>query len=158
MLNRMIKTGIASVALAASAVLIATPASASPLAAPVALKSVGQWGQSAYEVQRLTEEALYACECQLAVDSISYGYRDASIKNYEIQQIGYDKFKIYATAKLFDGYGYQAQQYDCLVKGGRLLNASHLTPVVHKRSRRGFNRGFGRRGFRNSGFSFRFGY
>ena len=154
----MIKTGIASVALAASAVLIATPASATPLAAPVSLKGfahINQWGQTQHDVARLKRQALYECECQLQYDAKAYGYRYSKVANYDIQQIGPYKFKIYTKAKLFDGYATQYDTYDCLVRNGRVLNSSHLTPIVHKRSRRGFNR---RNGFRNSGFSFRFGY
>lgn len=206
MINRVMKTGVAAVALAASALLANLPANAQERVridrsvsglqlrggSDVTLRggqgfglnevrgrqnfrgergsrgranrnrrndkrrnvNLNGYGQTRQEVKILADKAIYACACQLEVDAYKYGFEDGvfrSTPHYE--QIGPNKFIVKGTAKLYDGYDYTAQNYDCQVKRGGIKHASNLYPANHRRQSRR-NRRNNNFGFRGLTFSF----
>ena len=154
MLNRMMKTGIASAALAASAVLIAAPASADIGAKRhhggkfVHSKFVNDWGQSRRQIRRIKRNAIGACNYQLRADARYLGYKSAKVVDTYAQQVGKRRVRVTTKAKLFDGYNVRWDTYSCTVRRGEVVRANGLQPVRFKRGR-GFkrNRGFGRAAF-----------
>jgi hypothetical protein len=112
------------------------------------------YGQTRQEVKFLADKAIYACACQLEVDANKYGFKDGvfrSTPHYE--QIGPNKFIVKGAAKLYDGYNYTGQAYDCEVKRGSIKHASNLYPANHRRQSRR-NRRNNNFGFRGLTFSF----
>lgn len=110
------------------------------------------YGQTQREVKYLADEALYACACQLELDGHKYGFDDAGFRGTPyIEQVGKSRFIVKGTAKLYDGYSYTAQNYECGVRSGHIRNASRLTPANYA-SYRNRRRGNSIGGF---GFSFR---
>ena len=201
------KTGVTAVALAASALLITTPANAQEgvrvdrsvpglqlrSGADVTLRGgnaqtvslvrndsrrrgdrsrndrrrddrgrrnvrLNDYGQTRQEVQHLADRAIYACACQLEIDAHKYGFEDGAFRSTpHYEQVGPNKFVVKGTAKLFDGYDYSRQSYDCVVRRGSIRNASNLYPVKYRdrgqhNRRDRFNNSFG-----SNGFSFSFG-
>ena len=200
MINRIMKTGVVAVALAASA-LLTTPATAQQGARSdransgvqfdnrsdtvlrggnferargnrnnvrsdnrrrnqgnhnVSHKKVhlNAYGQTRQEVKYLADKAIYACACQLELDAYKYGFKDAAFRSTPYyEQIGPNQFIVKGTAKLYDGYDYSRQSYDCVVRRGDIRKASNLHPVAY-RGKRHNNR---RNGFGVTGISFSFG-
>lgn len=146
MLKKLIKTGIATAALAASAILIAAPASAQAWGNQ-GFYNVNQYQQSPRQVKRLKLRAIDACICQLDYDAAAYGYRDARAVDYVAEQIGPRRFKVYTKAKLFDGYNYNVTNFDCVVRRGEVVRSTPIQPIAYKFQQN--RRGFGGRGFRN---------
>ena len=110
------------------------------------------FGQTYREARNLADEAAYACACQLELDGHRYGYQDAGFRGTPyIEQVGKRRFIIKGTVKLYDGYNYSAQHYECNVRRGDIRGATRLSPAQYA-SRR--NR---RRGRSLGGFSFSFG-
>lgn len=110
---------------------------------------LNEYGQSPDEVKYLVDEAIYACSCQLEIDAHKYGYKEGSFRRApHVEQIGPKKFVVKGGAKLFDGYDYSRQSYDCLVRRGRITRATDIHPVSytsHHSRRNGFRRGYGSR-------------
>ena len=186
MINRIMRTGVAAAALAASALL-----------APMAMAQTGQrldrsvsadqlrggpsirrdrgdrtqfrgdrrdrrdrrdrghhgpklnaFGQTYQEAKYLADEAAYACTCQLEIDGSRYGFEGAGFRGTPyIEQVGKRRFIVKGNAKLYDGYNYSAQHYECSVRHGTIRGAKRLTPANYasfrdRRSRRSFG-GFG---------------
>ena len=156
MINRIMKTGVVAVALAAST-LLAAPAIAQDGVRSNRAVSQAQlrggpnerlqrdrggradlrqvrfndYGQTLREVKHLADKAIYACTCQLEIDARKYGYKDATFRNTPYyEQIGPNRFVVKGTAKLFDGYDYSRQSYDCVVKRGDIKRASDLYPCL----------------------------
>ncbi len=106
---------------------------------------LNEYGQTPKEVRYLIKDAIYACSCQLEIDARKYGYKDAGFRRTpHVEQIGPRRFIVKGRAKLFDGYDYSRQPYDCVVRKGKIRRASALYPVrqaKHFNPRR--NRGFG---------------
>jgi len=114
------------------------------------------YGQTREEVKYLADKAIYACACQLEIDAYKYGYKEGAFRRTpHYEQIGPNRFIVKGTAKLFDGYDYSRQGYDCVVKRGKIKRASNLYPVKFddhgRHNRRDRFNSF------NSGFSFSFG-
>ncbi|MEO0883776.1 MAG: hypothetical protein AAFY34_13750 [Pseudomonadota bacterium] len=166
MMNRIMKTGVVAVALAASA-LLATPAVAQTEFAGGSFGQRGvsdarlqkvhhrgyghqvrlnQFGQTPAEVKYLADRAIYECSCQLQIDARYVGYRGADLRRVRYEQVGRNRFVVYGRAKLFDGYDYRRQPYECVVRRGKIRRASDLYPVQHA--------GFHRDGYRRRGISF----
>ncbi|MEM7663144.1 MAG: hypothetical protein AAF292_12930 [Pseudomonadota bacterium] len=158
MMNRIMKTGVAAVALAASA-LLATPAVAQSASfGQNGFSSVGfqtvkyrghgyhlnRFGQTPEEVKYLADKAIYECDCQLQVNANYVGYKGAELRRIRYDQVGPNKFIVYGRAKLFDGYDYRRQPYECVVRRGRIRSASNLYPVRHASFHKD---GYSRRGF-----------
>ncbi len=109
------------------------------------------FGQTFEEAKYLADEASYACACQLELDGHKYGFKDAGFQGTPyIDQIGKNRFIIKGTAKLFDGYNYTSQHYECSVRRGNIRGATRLSPANYAslRSRRRV------RSFGSFGFSF----
>jgi hypothetical protein len=112
------------------------------------------YGQTRQEVKYLADKAIYACACQLEIDGYKYGFKDATFRSTPYyEQVGPNKFIVKGTAKLYDGYDYSRQGYDCVVKRGSIRRASNLYPVSYRG--KGYNNR--RNGFGVSGISFSFG-
>ena len=119
---------------------------------------LNDYGQTPKEVKHLADKAIYACACQLEIDARKYGYKDGTFRDAPYyEQIGPNRFIVKSAVKLYDGYDYSRQSYDCQVKHGKVRRAANLYPVSYngksghsRRSRR--NNGFG-----FTGFSFSFG-
>ncbi|MEM6411940.1 MAG: hypothetical protein AAF683_10445 [Pseudomonadota bacterium] len=163
MMNRIMKTGVAAVAFAASA-LLATPAVAQSVSFDQrAFSSVGvqtvnyrgrghrvslnRFGQTPDEVRYLADRAIYECDCQLQADANYIGYRGAELRRVRYDQVGPNRFVVYGRAKLFDGYDYRRQPYECVVRRGRIRRSSDLYPIQSARFHGGHS---GRRGIRFS--------
>jgi len=165
MMKRIMKTGVVAVALAASA-LLATPAVAQTASftqtgfSQAGFQTVNhrgrgyghqvrlnQFGQTPQEVKYLADKAIYECDCQLQLDANYVGYQGAQLRGVRYEQIGRNKFVIYGRAKLFDGYEYRRQPYECLVRRGSIRRATDLYPIQHAGFRRN---GYSRRGIRFS--------
>lgn len=184
MINRIMKTGVAAVALAASALLATSPAYAQsgdrfrqdrsfndlrggPDAGFRDFRSdhnvrgrgkarLNKFGQTPKEVKYLTAQALEACICQLEIDAYKYGFEDAGFHSTPyLEQVGHNAFIVKGGAKLYDGYNVSKQSYECAVRRGKIVNASGLFP---SRNAKGFRKGRSNR-FRGgfSGISFSFG-
>ena len=111
---------------------------------------LNDYGQTAQQVKYLADKAIYACACQLEIDAHKYGYKDGSFRATPYyEQIGPNKFIVKGTAKLYDGYDYSRQSYDCQVKHGKIKRAANLYPVSYNG-----NGGHSRRSRRNNGFGF----
>lgn len=114
---------------------------------------LNEYGQTPQEVKYLIDQAIYECDCQLKLDAAKYGYADASFRRTpHVEQIGPRGFAIKGRAKLFDGYDYSRQRYDCVVRKGKVKRSSEVYPVrnaKHQKRRRGY-------GY-NTGWSFSFG-
>lgn len=172
------KIGVAAVALAASA-LLAAPANADDLrrgdsnfttaqfrGGPVNARgnrghnarnrghrgNLNQYGQTPREVQYLADKAIYECSCQLDLDARRSGYRGSDLRRPHVQQIGPAGFKIVGNAKLFDGYDYSRQRYDCVVRRGSVHRATDIHPVRYASH---YSRN--RTGYGSSGLSITFG-
>lgn len=189
MINRIMKTGVAAAALAASALLAPTATaqtgqqldrsvSADQLrGGPSILRDRGDrnqfrgdrrdrrdrrdrghhgpqlnaFGQTHQEAKYLADEAAYACACQLEIDAQKYGFEDAGFRDTPyIEQVGKRRFIVKGNAKLYDGYNYTAQHYECSTRRGTISGATRLTPANYAsfRDRRR------RRSFSSFGFSF----
>ena len=158
------KTGVAAVALAASALLAPTATaqngarfdrgvSANQLSGGAVTfrdrnvrrtttrrhsPRLNAFGQTLREYNFLAEEAAYACTRQLELDGHKYGFEDAGFRSTpHIEQVGKRRFVIKGTAKLFDGYNYSAQHYECGVQAGSIRRATNLTPARFASRRRG---------------------
>jgi len=110
------------------------------------------YGQTIRQAKILADEAAYACVCQLELDGHKYGFEDAEFRGTPyIEQVGPRAFIVKGTAKLYDGYNYTRQHYECGVRRGQIRRATNLTPANYAsyRSRR--------RGNSFGGFSFSFG-
>lgn len=113
------------------------------------------YGQTVQEVKYLADKAIYACACQLDIDARRYGFKDGNFHDTPYyEQVGPNKFVVKGGAKLFDGYDYSRQSYECVVKDGYIRNTSNLYPVRYRdnghHNRRDRYRGYG-------GVSFSFG-
>ena len=164
MINRIMKIGVAAVALAASALLAPTATaqngarfdrgvSANQLSGGAVTfrdrnvrrtttrrhsPRLNAFGQTLREYNFLAEEAAYACTRQLKLDGHKYGFEDAGFRSTpHIEQVGKRRFVIKGTAKLFDGYNYSAQHYECGVQAGSIRRATNLTPARFASRRRG---------------------
>ena len=190
MINRIMKTGVVAVALAASALLATSSAHAqrgsgfgqdrpsgdlrggpdsgfadfgNRRAGPAHVESHGklllnEFGQTPEEVDYLAAEALEVCACQLELDAIRYGFKDARFGGTPyLEQVGRNRFVVKGQARLFDGYDRSHQSYDCVVRRGKISDASRLHPATFNRKfdERRRNRFDRRRGI--SGISFSFG-
>ena len=114
---------------------------------------LNEYGQTPREVQYLIDKAIYECSCQLEVDARKYGFRDGEFRRPRVEQIGPSGFRVVGRAKLFDGYDYTRQPYDCVVRRGQVRRASNLYPVRYRSFHSTRNRG----AYNNSGFSISFG-
>lgn len=152
MFKKLIKTGIASVALAASAFFIAAPASADAgpnwkverghhFGGKHGRFRINDWGQTRFQVRRMKRNAIDACAYQLKADAHAYGYKRARIVDFKAKQVGKRRFRVYTKAKLFDGYKVRYDTYDCVVRRGYVAKAGDLRPIK-------FHRGRGHNGFR----------
>lgn len=113
---------------------------------------LNKFGQTRQEVRYLASKAIEACACQLEIDAYKYGYKAASFRNTPYyEQVGPNRFVVKGTAKLFDGYDYNRQSYDCVVKRGNIKRVSNLYPVAYH----GRGNKYRRNGY--SGISFSFG-
>lgn len=106
-----------------------------------------QYGQTRREVRHLIDQAIYECSCQLEVDAHRYGYQDGGFRRTpHVEQVGKRRFIVSGRAKLFDGYDYSRQRYECVVRRGKIRRATNLHPVRdtgrHDR-RNGFRNGYG---------------
>lgn len=111
---------------------------------------LNEYGQTPREVQYLVKDAIYTCSCQLEIDAHKYGYKDAGFRRTPyVEQVGRNKFVVKGRAKLFDGYDYSRQSYDCLVRKGKIKRATDIYPVRYNNNHNRRN-GFG-------GVSFSFG-
>lgn len=171
------KIGVAAVALAASA-LLAAPANADDLRRGDSSYTttqyrgtanvrgnrghnarnrghrgnLNQYGQTPREVQYLADKAIYECSCQLDLDARRSGYRGSDLRRPQVQQIGPAGFKVVGNAKLFDGYNYKRQAYDCVVRRGSVRRATGVHPVQYASH---YSRN--RSGYGSSGLSITFG-
>lgn len=172
------KTGVVAVALAASA-LLAAPANADDVrrgesnftttqfrGGPANARgnrgqnvrnrghrsNLNQYGQTPRQVQALVDKAIYDCTCQLDLDARRSGYRGSDLLGTHVEQIGPAGFRISGTAKLFDGYNYKTQGYDCAVRGGSVRRATEIYPVQYASH---YSRN--RTSYGSSGFSITFG-
>ena len=171
MINRIMKTGVVAVALAASA-LLATPASAQQgvrgdrAVSDLQLRGgpdrafrgnridhnrghgkvfLNEYGQTKQEVRYLADKAIYACACQLEIDAYKYGFKEATFRGTpHFEQIGKNRFVVKGSAKLYDGYDVSRQSYDCVVRRGDVRQASGLHPVAYRGKGFGKRPGFGR--------------
>ena len=140
MFNRMIKTGIASVALAASAVLIAAPASADVGAKKlrgggdfVHSRFVNDWGQSRRQIRRLKRNAIDSCAYQVRADARYLGYQRTRVVDAKARQIGKRRFRVKTQVRLFDGYRVRYDTVSCVVRRGNVIRADGLQPIRFKR-------------------------
>lgn len=77
-------------------------------------------------------DAARTCSYKLRADAAAYGYKGVELIDTDIEQLGRAKFAIHAKAKLFDGYSYQIDGYECLVDHGEVITTSDLAPAkVH---------------------------
>lgn len=178
MINRIMKTGVVAVALAAST-LLAAPASAQDgrrgdrgfntsvdlRGGPVNVRrnqrgvarhhnaSLNQFGQTPREVQYLIDKAIYECSCQLDLEARRSGYKGSDLNRPRVEQIGPAGFKVTGNAKLFDGYDYSRQRYDCVVRRGSVRRATDIQNIGY----RSFHSTRNRNAYNNSGFSISFG-
>lgn len=133
MFKRLIKPAIASVALAAAAVLVAAPASAgTALKHGKKIVQVNKWQQTPKQVKRLKKRAIDACLAQLEYDAYAAGYKDINVKRFTAKHVGPKRFKIYTKAKIYNGFNYQIDNYDCLVRKGQVIRKT----LVQKANRK----------------------
>jgi len=85
--------------------------------------SVNKFGQSAFTVNKLKQEALSYCSVQLRHDAHNFGYKGARISGADVRQVGKDKFVVHASAKLSDGYRLSSEAYNCTVAHGQVIDA-----------------------------------
>ena len=84
---------------------------------------VNSYGQTAFTVNKLKQEALSYCSVQLRHDAHNFGYRGAQLTGAEVKQVGKDKFVIHGGAKLSDGYKFSHEAYNCTVAHGQVIDA-----------------------------------
>ncbi len=179
MMKRIMKPGVAAVALAASA-LLAAPASAEKVTynafgvEALDLRvggdivhrvdnrgrgrghghgpALNRFGQTPYEAQRLAEKAIYECSCQLELDAGYLGYRHAAFRHAPyVEQIGPYGFIVKADAVLHAGRRSTSQPYECVVRQGQIARASDLYPVSYGHGR------YQRDGYSQGGLTISFG-
>lgn len=91
------------------------------------------YGQTMQEVKFLADKAINACACQLDIDAHRYGFKGGSFHlTPYYEQTGPNRFIVKGTAKLFDGYDYSRQSYDCVVRQGAIKQVSNLHAATHR--------------------------
>jgi hypothetical protein len=80
-------------------------------------------GYSSFHTIKLKRHALSSCSTQLRQDAYKFGYKGARLTDTDIKQVGKNTFIVYAGAKLYDGYSFSHQPYECTVKHGRVIDA-----------------------------------
>ena len=94
------------------------------------------YGQTLREANILSSNAAHTCASQLELDGHRYGFVDAGFKvTPYVEQTGKNRFIVKGTAKLFDGYRYSIQHYECGIRRGSIRGASSLTPANFARNR-----------------------
>lgn len=154
MRQRILKSLLAVAALAASASIIASPATAEIVVKKPAfgLKKpgvvIGPGGidvhkpgvvvkkprlglkkEPVFASRSLKIDAVRTCTFQLKADAADYGYKSVELIDTDIEQLGRTKFVIHSKAKLFDGFDYQVDGYECLVDHGEVITTSELAPA-----------------------------
>ena len=116
---------------------------------------LNRFGQTPKEAKYLAAEAIEACVCQLEIDAYKYGFKDAGFHGTPyLEQISRNRFIVKGSAKLYDGYDYSKQSYECVVRKGKIKDASRLYPAAVRKSH---DRGRGGRFGQAFGVSFSFG-
>lgn len=147
MINRIMTSGVAAVALAASA-FFALPAAADPVRSNASLTiqigsngasvyrdvrrgsryGVNQWGQRRHEVRQLRRDAVRACSASIERQAYRVGFRDVDIDNdLRVHQIGPYGFEV-----RFDDVEFEGRRRDferdvtCVVRRGNVVQVAGL--------------------------------
>lgn len=156
MLKKLIKPAIASVALAASAMLIAAPASAGTwqksvnVSKPLKVSKTNKWQQTPKQVRRMKRRAIKTCLAQLEYDALAAGYKDVHVKNFTAKHVGPHRFKIYTQAKVYNGFTYQFDNYDCIVRKNQVVRKTYVQLANAKKKH--FRRKFEGHGLHTAAF------
>ena len=81
------------------------------------------FGYSPFFVAKLKKQALSVCSAQLRHDAYKFGYKGAQLTGAKVKHIGKDKFVVHAGAKLYDGYSFGHEAYNCTVVHGKVIDA-----------------------------------